>query len=102
MAKKDSDQTTPQFFSKKFILSSLLGLYILFSIAYIGLDFYNDFKQNYIDASYNQGRRATVEQVITQAEQSQCQPFSVFLDEKKVQLYNAACLQKTTPTQTKE
>lgn len=74
------------------IIKTILVLYLILSAAYIAYDRWQAFQANIVQSSLMEGRRATIEELINQA-QSSCQPFSVFLDEEEVQLINVECLQ---------
>jgi hypothetical protein len=70
-----------------------VALYVVLSFAYILLTGWNNFKTNYAQRAYAEGQAATVNQVIQQAESSNCQPFAVYNEEKQIQLINVTCLE---------
>lgn len=71
----------------------VLILYIVLSLAYILNSLWNTILVQYGQRSFNQGREATIEQLIQQSQQ--CEPFSVYNTEQEVQLINVSCLEKT-------
>ncbi|MBI2463980.1 hypothetical protein HYV57_03420 [Candidatus Peregrinibacteria bacterium] len=88
---------------------AILILYITLSSGFIFFTLYNNFKINIIQKAYTKGQQdaevATVQKIIQQAENTDCKPFQVFINEKKVNLMNIACLQaetKTPKTETSE
>lgn len=78
--------------SSKTALKLAIILWLVFSIGYMCWDIWSDFKIKSINQAYQTGRTDTVSQLITQAENKECQPFSVFSDQKQIQLINTACL----------
>lgn len=84
--------------TKKHIGQYLLLIYMIASLVYIGWTGWENFKIRYIQQSFEQGRQATIEQLITQAENEECQPFSVYTEQKEIQLINTACLQQAETT----
>lgn len=80
---------------KKIIWTVVLAIYIFASAIFIVYVLYQNFKINYIENSYKSGQNATIEQIITQAEDKSCSPFYVYNTSKKVQLVNTACLTAT-------
>ncbi len=81
-----------QFSFKKIILYSIGALWIIFSVSYIVWDIWSDFRIHSINQAYQSGRTDTISQLINQAENEACQPFSVSDGERRVQLINVACL----------
>lgn len=80
--------------SSKTALKLAIILWMVFSIGYICWDVWNDFKVKSVSQAYQTGRNETVNQLISQAENKECQPFSVFTDQKQIQLINIVCLGK--------
>ncbi len=58
---------------------------------------WSDFQVGFLNQAYQAGRTDTVNQLMTQAENTSCQPFSVFNDDKQVQVINVACLTAAQP-----
>lgn len=79
--------------TKQQIIKLLLGAYIAFSLVFILYSLWNNFKINYGQQAYNQGKVDTVNQLFSQAEDPACKPFSVFNEQKQVQLISVSCLQ---------
>lgn len=68
---------------------ALSALYIAYSVAV-------DFKDGILRNAYEAGRTETVNALIAKATDGKCEAFNVFSGEKKVDLVNVACLQKTS------
>lgn len=83
-------------FTKKQIVHIMLGLYIIGSVGYIGYIQWTTFKTNYSEQAFQSGQADAISQLITQAENPNCQAFSVYSQQKEVQLVNVACLQAAT------
>ncbi len=79
---------------KKTVFYVIVVVYIVLSSVYIIYTMWQNFKTKYATAAYEQGRSATVSQLIQQAEDETCQPFTVYNEDKNVQLINVACLQQ--------
>lgn len=69
-----------------------LLLFIVFALIYIGYDLYSDFKAKYINQSYLSGKTDVISMIIKEAEKPECQPVSVYNEQKTVQLININCL----------
>ncbi len=80
---------------KKTVWVLILAVYVLASAIFIIYVFYQNFKVNYIEKSYADGQSATIQQIITQAQDETCQPFYVYTTSERVQLINTACLTTT-------
>ena len=78
------------FLTKKFILKLLLILWLIFSVGYIGWNMWSNFKNALIRQAYQQGVADAVNQLIQEAESSDCKSVRVFnKDQKKdVELIN--------------
>ena len=79
-------------FNKKIIFSLIISIWIIFSIAYIANDVWQDFKVNLLTRSYNQGREMAIQQIIQESDK--CQAFNIFNGEKSVDLISIKCLQE--------
>lgn len=77
---------------KRQIIRYAVAIYIVLSFLYILWTLWNGIKFQLIQRSFDQGRVATIEQFIKEAENPSCQPFSVFTEEKSIQVVNVACL----------
>ena len=76
-------------FTPKIILYFLVFLWIIFSIFYIVNDVWSNYKNVQLVQAYNQGRTDTINILIQEAEK--CQPFSVYSEEKEIQLIKIGC-----------
>lgn len=75
---------------KKIPLKSiLLVIFLIFAVSYIAYDVFTKVR----DAVFMQGYSAAVSQIISQAEDAECQPFFVYLGEEQVSLINTECLE---------
>lgn len=72
-------------------LRVLVLVYIVLSAAYIVFTQFTSYQTRVAEQAFLDGRRATIEQLIEQAEAS-CEPFSVYADEKQIELINVSCL----------
>ncbi len=86
--------------SKKTAIGIVVVLYIAISLGYILYGQWQDFRADSAQRSFLEGRALTIEQIIQQAEDENCQPFFVFSDDKRVNLINIDCLQTVEPNQT--
>ena len=72
----------------------LLTLWVIFSFAYISYNMFDNFRNQVLQNAYMTGKAETVNALITQAENKECKPFNVYIENKKVDLINVACLQQ--------
>ena len=84
------------FLNKKNLLRFLLVLWIVFSVGYIGWNIWNNVKNILMNQAYGQGVSDTVNQLIQQTENNDCQPIHIFNKDKNkdVQLINTTCVTK--------
>lgn len=87
---------------KKLIGQVLLLLYVLVSMGYIAYREWQDFRLVYAQASYERGRQDTVSQLLEQAANPNCQPFTVFNNQNQIQLVNTVCLTEKEAEKPKE
>ena len=80
-------------FNKKTILTILAILWFGFSVIYIGLDIWNDFKIQQISRAFEAGRVETINQIIQQAADQRCEPIRLFSEGREVNLIDIACLE---------
>ena len=80
--------------TKKIILPIIIGLYIVASLAYILVSEYNDFKLRYIQQSFDEGRKATINELIQHVQSQDCKPVDVYNEKTKLQLIDVSCLQQ--------
>jgi len=80
--------------SKKTIFISLASAWIIFSLIYIPWDFWKHFKNEQLSQAYNLGRTDTINQAVKQAENDKCEPFSIYSNDKQVQVINTNCLKQ--------
>lgn len=71
-----------------------IGAYIVISLVYIFFTLWTNFKTNVMERSFNNGYAASVRQIMEEASKPECQPFTVFEGEKRIELVNIGCLQK--------
>ncbi|MBU3965303.1 hypothetical protein KJ695_01095 [Patescibacteria group bacterium] len=80
--------------SRKTIFIALASAWIIFSLIYIPWDFWKHFKNEQLTQAYQMGKADTINQAIKQAENEKCEPFSIYSDEKQIQLINVKCLKQ--------
>ena len=84
--------------NKKTILSILVILWIGFSVIYIGLDIWNDFKIQEISRAFESGRETgrveTINHIIQQTADQRCVPIRLFSEDREVNLIDIACLEE--------
>jgi len=84
---------------KQIAIFFVIAIYLVLSVGYIGYDLWNNFTQNVVVAAFNQGKSATIQELITAAENEKCEAFPVNMGQKQIKLINVACLNKAeTPT----
>lgn len=66
----------------------LLSVLLFLFLAYFIYDIFGQWRS----ATYLQGYRAAVNELVLSAENESCEPFSVYTDEKNIQLINVECL----------
>ena len=86
--------------AKKTIGQVMVGVYILGSLVYIGYTQWTNFKTHYAEEAFQNGQTDVIERLITQAEDPDCQPFSVYTANNEVQLVNVTCVQTDTDEET--
>ena len=81
---------------KKFFLKLMLVLWLIFSSGYIAWNIWSGFRFNLINQAYQQGVADAVNQLIGEAENTDCKPVHIFNKEQKkdIQLVNMNCLTK--------
>ena len=85
--------------SYKKLIRLILFLWVVFSVIYIGFNSWNNFRYTLTMNGYQQGVTDTVDQLIQQAENKECQSFHVYnkQDKKDIELINKSCLTKAQP-----
>lgn len=94
-------QQSPSRISKQALIKTALVLYIVLSAGYILLSQAQAYQLRLAQSAYLEGRTATIEQLIEQAE-SGCDPFPVYTEEKQVQLINVDCLMQVSAPESNE
>lgn len=89
-------------FTKPTIWKTLIGVYVIISLVYMGYTVWSNFKLYYIQQSYTAGQQDTINKLLTQAADKSCQPFSVYSADQQVQLINTDCLQAGDATATSD
>jgi hypothetical protein len=74
------------------ISATLLVLWIVFSVCYIGYDLWQEIKQLPVEQAYNNGKADTLSAVVSNAQT--CTPMTVNSALGSAQLVNVACLQQ--------
>lgn len=72
-----------------------ISAYVALSALYIAYTFAIDFRDGLLRNAFEAGRTETVNALIAKATDGKCEAFNVFSGEKKVDLVNVACLQKS-------
>ena len=80
--------------TKRTILVFLACAWTIFSTTYIVYDRWNHFKTEQLNQAYNLGKANTVKQVISEAENKECKPLSIYNEKEKIQLINIDCLKQ--------
>ena len=80
-------------FNKTTAVIVVIAIYVALSLGYILFTEWRDYQANSLQQSFLEGRTFTIQQIIQQAENENCQPFFIFSDEKRVNLVNLDCLQ---------
>lgn len=86
--------------TKQSIKHIAIGLYVVVSLSYIGLVQWTNFKIQYSERAFQSGQADAIAQLINQAENSECQPFSVYNQQTNVELINMTCVQANLTEQT--
>ncbi len=76
--------------SKKTILSLLVFLWIVFSVAYIANNLWSNYRDVQLFGAYEQGRVDTINALIQEAEK--CEQVSVYSNDKEISLIAVHCL----------
>lgn len=86
-------------FIKGNIFKIILCVWIILSVVYIGYDLWSDFRTKAINQAYLAGKNDTISQLFKEAERPECQPISVYNNEKQIQLINVTCLKQANANQ---
>lgn len=86
--------------TKQQLIKGAVALYIVLSLVYLLYSLWGSIVVGYGQKAFTQGREATIAQLIQQAEDKNCQPFSVYTTEKTVQLINITCLKEPESEET--
>lgn len=78
--------------NKSTFIIGMVVVYVVVSAGYIVFNLWSNFKLTVMQQAFLEGRRQTVEELITQAQNKECQAFPVFSGDKKVELLNTQCL----------
>lgn len=83
-------------FSKKFWLTTVLVLWVIFSVGYIGWNMWSNYRNQLGNRAYLQGVTDTVNGLIKEAEKEGCQPVSIYnqQEEKEIKVINTKCVMK--------
>lgn len=78
---------------QKILIIVLIIIVIAFSI-YTAKNIFTSYAQSTFDVGYNKGYVDAVNEVIKSGEKESCEPFSVYNNEKEINLINVDCLNK--------
>jgi hypothetical protein len=78
------------------VFKTLMIIWFVATTGYVLVDLYLGYKVRGMQQAYKTGYAASVDDLVKQAEGSQCQPFEVQKDGKKTKLLNAQCVQQQT------
>jgi|GEM_PF-1949103 len=84
-------------FDMKSVYIMILVLWIVFSVSYVVLDVWEEFKINKMEAAYNQGKADAVRTVIR--ETAKCSAVPLYDGDKKVEIFSLECLKKAQQKQ---
>ncbi|MFA6096470.1 MAG: hypothetical protein WC788_02475 [Candidatus Paceibacterota bacterium] len=83
---------------KKAVSLVAVSFWILFSVVYVAIDIWDDFKKEQLSAAlqsgYQQGKTDMINAAISQAKNEKCDPFSIYNDKEQVQLISVSCLKQ--------
>lgn len=85
-------------FNKKNIVTWTLVVWFVLSASYISWGV----SKNMSDSIFLKGYVSAVSDIMNRAEDQQCAPFPIFLEERKVDLINIQCLGPVDETMTEE
>lgn len=77
---------------KQKIVIIILALIVLFFLIYTAMNVFNSYTNSIFDMSYSKGYIDAVNDVIKSAEDEGCEVFSVYNNDKEVNLINIDCL----------
>lgn len=80
--------------NKQDVMKTVMIIWFVGATLYVAYDLYAGYKIRGMQQAYQTGYAASVDDLIKKAEDSQCQPFEVQKDGKKIQLVNGQCLQQ--------
>lgn len=88
---------------KKEILKTILIIWLFAATTYVIWNEWSAYKVQGIQAAYQQGYTEAIGQLIDQTQKTPCQPVDVNLQDNKIQVVDAKCLQpqaaQPTPSQ---
>ncbi len=96
--KKENKEKSGQL--KKTITTIFLVLWFVFSVVYIAVDSWNNFKNFKLKAAYQQGLAESINTIIKESEK--CSPISLYNNDKQIQIISLACLQQDNNQQQQE
>ena len=79
--------------SKRFIIHTVLIVWVVFSLGYIAVDQYNDFKLGVLNNAYMSGRTESVNELISLIKNESCEPINVSNGSEGVRVIDIQCLQ---------
>ena len=81
----------------KYVLWCIGIGWLLFSIYYVGRDFYGKYQTNVIQTSYQKGYTDSINSLINEAKK--CQPFTAYNQNDKIELIWTDCLNNNQATE---
>lgn len=80
---------------KNDILKTIVIIWLFAATSYVVFNEWNSYKEKGIQAAYQQGMTDTIGKLIDQTQKNPCQPVDVSLQNTKIQVVDAKCLQQT-------
>jgi len=82
-------------FSGKEFIKTVVIVWIIGSIIYIGFDIWNDYKIKGIQQAYQSGVTDSIKQIFDKSQASQCkQPVEITLGDNKMEIVDVNCLKQ--------
>ena len=86
-------------FTKQDVIKSVVLLWIVASVAYIGYDTWRDYQIRGIQQAYQSGATDTIKQLLDKSQATQCkETVPVSLGDTKVEFVDVKCLQQPAST----
>ncbi len=82
------------------IVFTILVIWAVFSLVYIGFDMWRDFQEGQVQQAFNQGSASTINQIFSRTEN--CQPVNLFSENEQINLIRTDCLKTEAPEEETE